>query len=222
MDFFGRLGVPSQKSRLILPHSFLPEGCIETALPHPLHSFFAAHHPVLISVGLLEPEYDLRLQIEALGSIRQRFGSAGLVLIGSGSLEQEIRDRIQSQSFREHILLCGDVPHSVTLQAISRADVMLRTTLYDGDAVSVREALHLGTPVIATDNGMRPAGVHLIPGPNLKVLLQATEELLLHPVRKASSAQTDDSNLRAVFSFYKELTGGSTAGEDLAFQGKSR
>jgi hypothetical protein len=69
---------------------------------------------------------------------------------------------------------------------------------------------------------MRPAGVHLIPASNLEARLQATEELLLHPVRKASSAEADESNLRAVFSFYKELTGGSTAGEDLAFQGKSR
>jgi glycogen(starch) synthase len=222
MDFFERLGVPSQKSRLILPHSFLPEGGGQTSLPPPLESFFAAHHQVLISVGLLEPEYDLPLQIEALGSIRKKFGSAGLVLIGSGSLEQEIRERIRSRGYCEHILLCGDVPHAATLQAIARADLMLRTTFYDGDAVSVREALHLGTPVIATDNGMRPAGVHLIPASNLEALLQATEERLLHPASKASSAETDDSNLRAVFSFYKELTGGCTAGENFAVQGKSR
>ena len=30
-------------------------------------------------------------------------------------------------------------------------------------AVAVREALYIGTPVIATDNGMRPEGVYLIP-----------------------------------------------------------
>jgi glycosyltransferase involved in cell wall biosynthesis len=42
------------------------------------------------------------------------------------------------------------------------ADVMLRTTLFDGDAISVHEALYLGTPVIATDNGMHPEGVRLI------------------------------------------------------------
>lgn len=222
MDFFERLGVPSQKSRLILPHSFLPEAGSETTLPPPSESFFAAHHPVLISVGLLEPEYDLRLQVEAVGLIRQKFGSAGLVLIGSGSLEHEIRDLIQSLPYREHILLCGDMPHSATVQAIARADLMLRTTLYDGDAVSVREALHLGTPVIATDNGMRPAGVHLIPTSNLQALLNSVEELLLHPVKKTSSTTIDDSNLRAVFEFYQELTGISKAGEELASQEKSR
>jgi glycogen synthase len=222
MDFFGRVGVPSRKSRLIQPHSFLPKKLNGSTLPPPLEAFFASHHPLLTSVGGLEPEYGLPLQIEALGSIRQKFGAAGLVLIGSGSLEQEILGQIRSRSYGEHILLCGDVPHSVTLQAISRADVMLRTTLYDGDAISVREALHLGTSVIATDNGMRPAGVHLIPGSNLEALLQATEEILLHPVRKATSVDTDDSNLRAILEFYKELTGESKAGEELAFQERSR
>ena len=61
------------------------------------------------------------------------------------------------------MLLCGDVPHALTLRLIAESDLFLRTTLYDGDSVAIREALQLGTPVIASDNGMRPAGVHLIP-----------------------------------------------------------
>ena len=55
---------------------------------------------------------------------------------------------------------------------------MLRTTWYDGDALSVREALHFGLPVIATDNGMRPAGVRLIPPRDLKELLAAIDDAL--------------------------------------------
>ena len=51
------------------------------------------------------------------------------------------------------------------MQATARADVTLCTTLYDGDAVSVREGLDLGTPVIATENGMHPVGVP----PNSKI-----------------------------------------------------
>ena len=37
-----------------------------------LAAFFAAHNPVLISVGLLEPEYDLSLQIEAMPQLLRR------------------------------------------------------------------------------------------------------------------------------------------------------
>ena len=158
MKFLRKLAVPEDRIRLIYPYAFLPEEGHLPSLPQPLNNFFDRHHPILISVGLLEPEYCLPAQIEVLGRVRDRFSDAGLVIVGSGSLEQYLRERIQAQPYAEHILLCGDVSHSATMASISRADLMLRTTLYDGDAVSVREALHVGTPVLATDNGMRPAG----------------------------------------------------------------
>jgi glycosyltransferase involved in cell wall biosynthesis len=104
------------------------------------------------------------------------------------------------------VLLCGDVPHKATLQAISRSDVMLRTTLYDGDAVSVREALHLGVPVIASDNGMRPPGVRLIPSSNLNALSDAIQEVLSVKTEKISpAAPADEANIEAVFQVYHEL-----------------
>ena len=207
ISFFQRLGVAPGRTRLIYPHSFLPEENSAAALPEPLASFFSEHSPVLISVGLLEPEYDLALQIEVLGQVREKFPSAGLLLIGSGSLEQDLHGRIGAFAYAEHVLLCGDVPHAITMAAISRADLMLRTTLFDGDAVSVREALHLGTPVIASDNGMRPAGVHLIPKSNVPALLRAIEETLAQPTRSQADPGIDESNVQAIFDLYRELTG---------------
>jgi glycogen(starch) synthase len=206
MEFFRKLGVAPDRARLISPHAFLPEEP-SAGLPEPLDSFLAQHRPVLISVGLLEPEYDLTLQIEVLGEIREKFPQAGLLIIGSGSLEADLRKRIQAKRYAEHILLSGDVPHAATMQAIARADVMLRTTLYDGDAVSVREALHLGTPVIATDNGMRPAGVTLIPQANLDALRHAIEKTLAAPpAPRQQQPPLDDSNVQAVLDLYRELT----------------
>jgi glycosyltransferase involved in cell wall biosynthesis len=209
IGFFQRLGVMPARTRLILPYSFLPEDNPATSFPEPLASFLSEHSPMLISVGLLEPEYDLPLQIEVLGQVRQRFPSAGLLLIGSGSLEQDLRARISACTYAQHILLCGDVPHAVTMAAIARADLMLRTTLYDGDAVSVREAIHLRTPVIASDNGMRPAGVHLIPKSDLQALLQAIEGTLAQPTVSKVKGSSDETNLQAVLDFYLELTGGN-------------
>jgi len=174
-------------------------------LPEPLRSFFANHRPVLLSAGQLEPEYDLPLQIEVLGSVREKFTGAGLVMLGQGPLEQELRRRIQEKTYAEHILPCGDVAHNLAMQAIARADIMLRTTLYDGDAISVREALHLGTPVVATDNGMRPAGVRLFPASNLEALRQVIEETLAAPRPPREKVKADEGNLEAVLSLYQEL-----------------
>ncbi len=205
LNFFHRLGVSPERTRLIYPYAFPTQEASSEPLPEPLQSFFAQHDPVLISVGLLEPEYDLPLQIEAIGHVRKKFPKAGLIMIGSGSLEQDLRRRIAARPDAAHILLSGDVPHAATMQAISQATLMLRTTLYDGDAVSVREALHLGTPVIATDNGMRPAGVCLIPKSNLPAVLLAIENQLMLPPLQRTSSVPDESNLDAVLDFYRHL-----------------
>jgi len=206
LAFLHRLGISPQRVRLIYPHALPPQAAVEdSAFPESLASFFRSHQPVLITVGLLEPEYDLPLQIDVVGPIRERFPNAGLAIIGSGSLEEKLRSRIKSNPCADNILLCGDVPHSSTLRAISQSDLMLRTTLYDGDAVSVREALYLGTPVIATDNGMRPEGVRLVPPANLDMLRNAIEEVLAAPPLRQEPPLADEQNVEEVLKLYEEV-----------------
>ncbi len=204
VGFLHKVGVRPNRVRCISPYAFLPKDPAAD-LPVDLAAFFEKHHPVLLSVGLLEPEYDLPLQIEALPLVRQKFPDAGLLLIGSGSLEPSLRAKINASPSAQHILLAGDVPHAATMEAVSRSRMMLRTTLYDGDALSVREALQLGTPVIATDNGMRPDGVRLIPKSDPQALLHAIEQELQHPVVRKERSGHDESNLQAVFDFYRDL-----------------
>jgi len=203
IDFLRRLGVRQGRARLISPYAFL--GADGAALPTTLENFFASHDPVLTSVGLLETEYDLQLQIDTLTPIRQKFPKAGLLMIGSGSLESNLREKIAASPSAPHILLPGDVPHASTMQAMQRSRMLLRTTLYDGDALSVREALQLGTPVIATDNGMRPVGVRLIPKSDLQALVSAIERELEKPAASSPVSGADEGNLQAVLDFYREL-----------------
>ena len=210
MGFFQKMRVSPSRARLISPYSYSPDES-SSSLPAHLSSFFATHDPVLISAGQLEPEYDLALQIEAMPRLRQKFPNAGLLLLGSGSIERDLRMRIEKQGCSEHILLPGDVPHASTMEAISRSKIMLRTTWYDGDAISVREAMQLGTPVIATDNAMRPAGVHLIPRANSDALLDAVEEELQRPAERTQRFSPDESSLQAVFDFYQDLLAGKIA-----------
>jgi hypothetical protein len=54
---------------------------------------------------------------------------------------------------------------------------------------------------------MRPAGVQLIPKSNLQALVHAIEERLVHPLTKGTASGSDDSNVRAILDFYRELTG---------------
>ena len=204
---FEKFGVPKSRIRTILPYVVRPPDRA-VAMPERLAQFFASHGPVLLTVGLLEPEYDLMLQVDALGQVRERHPKAGLVIAGSGSLEEKLRAHIAAQPWADHVLLYGDMPHEVTLRATLECDVLLRTTLYDGDSVSVREALYLGTPVIATDNGMRPAGVKLVRAQDPGGLQRAIEEVLASPVGRAEVAGDGQENVRAVLEFYREILEG--------------
>ncbi len=204
VDLFRRFGVPSGRIRLILPYAVdSPDD--SGGLPEKLECFYRAHDPTLVTVSGLEPEYDLPLQIEAVGRLRLRFPRMGLAILGSGSLEAQIRNLIASKPYREHILLCGDVPHEATLRAIRESPLFLRTTLYDGDSISVREALHLGTPVIASDNGMRPEGVRLVPKSDVDALCRAIEGVLTEFSGNPAPAASGKENLEAVLRFYEEV-----------------
>jgi glycosyltransferase involved in cell wall biosynthesis len=205
-DLFARFGVPAARLRLIPPHSVSPPP--PAPLPDPLARFFNQRQPRLITVGLLEPEYDLALQIDVLAKVLERHPHAGLAIVGSGSLEEMLRQRIAGQPYHDRILLCGDLAHEDTLRAIAGSELVLRTTLYNGDSVSVREALALGKPVIATDNGMRPAGVRLIPAQAPGKLLEAIEAALAAgapPLQAAAGEEYGEENLEAVVRFYREL-----------------
>ncbi|GAB4414132.1 MAG: hypothetical protein OHK0021_21630 [Bryobacter sp.] len=202
-EVFHRYGVRPERCHLIPPYWVPAEA--PPLPPGALAEFFARHPQVILSVGLLETEYDLPRQLEAFAALSN--SSAGLLWIGSGSLEPQLRDLIAASPCRDRVLLLGDVPRPHTLAAIARAALLWRTTLYDGDAVSVREALHFGTPVLATDNGMRPPGVHLCPLANTAALVARTRDVLLAP-RPPRFPHDGEANLRAVLQLYQQLSEG--------------
>jgi glycogen synthase len=203
---FRSFGVDERRIELICP--FAPVTVpADVTLPAAVQHFRASHTPLLTTVGLLEPEYDLALQIRTLSTVRQSFPQAGLAIVGSGSLEAELRQLVASVPDGQHVLLCGDVPHAATLRLLSESDVFLRTTLYDGDSVSVREALQLGVPAIATDNGMRPAGVHLIPRSDEAALIRAVSAILDRPGRPPVPDAGGDEHLGRVLRLYQRVLG---------------
>lgn len=209
---FERLGVRRDRIRLIAPHavnaSRLDELRKQAILPPPFDAFFARHSPALVTVGLLEPEYDLPLQLELLPRLRLTSPRIGLVIVGSGSLHADLAARIKSSVVADHVLLAGDVPHDVTLHLIARADALLRTTLFDGDSVAVREALCAGTPVVASNNGMRPSGVLLFPVRDLAGLEQAVAAAL--HAGKSPGAAADGGGAEPVLQLYSELLENAT------------
>jgi glycosyltransferase involved in cell wall biosynthesis len=73
------------------------------------------------------------------------------------------------------VLLAGDVDHDTCLALMSASDVFIRPTLEDGDSISVREALELKVPVVASRVGTRPPGAILFHPGDVEDLLSKLE-----------------------------------------------
>ncbi len=203
-DVFLRYGVAAVRIKRILPFS-LRQPDDDIAVPENLREFCMRHDPLLLAVGGLEKDYDPMFQIAAMRDILEEFPNAGLMIVGDGSMRVDVQKSAATSGYAENIYIAGNVEHAVTLHLIAGADILLRTTLFDGDAISVREALFLGTPVIATDNGMRPDGVRLIGIGDKDALVREICSLAENKTSVVTAADSGKSNIAAIIDLYEEL-----------------
>jgi glycosyltransferase involved in cell wall biosynthesis len=87
---------------------------------------------------------------------------------------------------------------------IARSALFLRPTTTDGDAVSVREALGLGVPVVASDVAPRPPGTILYRGGDGSDLL-AKVRVVLAAGAPAPAPVRPESNVDAIVGVYESL-----------------
>ncbi|MEO7660085.1 MAG: glycosyltransferase, partial [Pyrinomonadaceae bacterium] len=174
-------------------------------VPAIFDDFRRKHSPMLLAVGGLEKDYDPLFQIAAMKDIIAEFPSAGLMIVGDGSMRAEVEQAVSASGHAGAIMIAGNVEHAVTLHLIDAADVLLRTTLFDGDAISVREAIYLGTPVIATDNGMRPEGVHVIAIGDRKALIENVMEAVTGGKQERALSPPDEKNIEKIIELYKDI-----------------
>jgi glycosyltransferase involved in cell wall biosynthesis len=190
----------------VLPYSLkAPDENIN--VPAALDSFCKTHSPLLLAVGGLEKDYDPLMQIAAMRDIVRDLPNAGLMIVGGGSMQSEVESAVKNSGCADNICLAENVDHAVTLHLMRDADIVLRTTLFDGDAISVREALFLGAPVIATDNGMRPDGVELIGVGDKSALIERVKEITGRERPTKTTGRADTSNITKLLSIYNDLAG---------------
>jgi glycosyltransferase involved in cell wall biosynthesis len=73
------------------------------------------------------------------------------------------------------------------------SDIFIRATNTDGDSISVREALSMGTSVVASDASPRPKGVVLFANRDIKALINVVRQSLNEKQRV--SDRPEQSNL---------------------------
>ena len=133
-----------------------------TPLAREIEAFLESHNPVFFCYVSFRPEYRLPALREAMLRFRQRHPEAGFIWLGFPAKELPAANEFVAgwpAPERQSLLLLGNLTHDEFLTLLSRCFAYIRTPACDGVAASVLESLALGIPVVASENGHRPANV---------------------------------------------------------------
>jgi glycosyltransferase involved in cell wall biosynthesis len=166
-----------------------------------------------------EDMYGLDTAVDAfriLGSERQELRLAiFLALRSSGRRETQYLDRLRLRladaGLEDRALFAFGLP---LVPAFQHDVVVVRPTRTEGDAVSVREALQAGVPVVASDVAERPAAAVTFPSDDVDALCVALTQVLdrssREVVEKADGGGDplpSNSFLDGILSIYREQLG---------------
>jgi glycosyltransferase involved in cell wall biosynthesis len=157
-----RYGIPREKVVAIATFSSQYLDFAVAPLPSAVEKFLSSHDPVIFSYVSFRPEYRLELLREAMAKYCGSYPKAGFIWLGFPDKELAAAEEFVKNwpaPERQTLLLLGNLTHDQFLTVLTRSRINLRTPACDGVAASVLESLALGVPVVASENGRRPAGV---------------------------------------------------------------
>jgi glycogen(starch) synthase len=175
------IGVGVASGKIELSPGYLNIRMPAAPLNSSLDDWMSRHVPVFSTTMFFRPEYGFDLLISALTKFRHRHPAVGCVVMGSGEQRAAAERLVQQAGLEDAVLMAGDVDHETCLAVMARSDVFLRPTLEDGDSISVREALALKIPVIASGVGTRPPGTVLFRRGDTTDLIEKIESALEWP-----------------------------------------
>jgi glycosyltransferase involved in cell wall biosynthesis len=181
-------------ARIVVAAAFTPSSLAFRLAPPGLAQIRRAH-PLLIASALAPgPEYGAAVLLDAFMHVRARRPDAGLMVYGPGTREPALAAAARARGLGGAVHHLGELERNRALAVVAAADVFVRPTLADGDAISVREALALGRPVVASAVGAQSTrGCALscrrrrqMRGTNLPITRQA-----IAPIRASGGLPTD-------------------------------
>ncbi len=123
---------------------------------------------IAVTSGRFIPQKGHIYLVEAAGRIVQRFRNVRFLLLGNGSLESSLRQRITEAGLSEHFVFAG-LLDNFELE-LAGSDIMLHPSVEEPFGIVLLEGMRAGLPIIATRVGGIP-----------EVVDEGTTALLVEP-----------------------------------------
>ncbi len=159
--------------------------------PIPEKSLFDKDDIVIGSIKALENKYGIIELLDAFKTLKQKYQSLPLrlLLVGRGSLENEIKNILKQDNLSDYVTITGFIPPRDIVKYHNELDIMVAYSTDDSESfgVSVIESSACAKPVVVSDKGGLPEVVEnnktgfVVPSKNQELLVQYLEKLILNP-----------------------------------------
>jgi glycosyltransferase involved in cell wall biosynthesis len=113
--------------------------------------------PILLSVRRLEHRMGLSSLIEAMPAVAEAYSGVQLLIVGDGSLRDQLSAEVRSRGLEATVRLVGRVSDEDLAHYYRAADLtVLPSQALEGFGLTIVESLGCGTPVLATPVGGMP------------------------------------------------------------------
>jgi glycosyltransferase involved in cell wall biosynthesis len=170
------------KSRLALRNAPCPHPWLSSRQPGER----SADSPVILGVGRLTAQKDFANLLDSFALLHRRKPSSRLIILGEGDDRAELVARAERLGVASKVSMPGHVPDP--LPYLSRADLFVLSSRWEGFSVALVEALGAGCPVVSTDCPSGPSEIleggriaPLVPPGNSSALASAMELTLSDP-----------------------------------------
>jgi glycosyltransferase involved in cell wall biosynthesis len=109
----------------------------------------SAVSPCIAIIGRLETQKGHRYFLDAAAEVLKHVPDARFWIIGAGSLEDDLRRRVEQLRLNDSVEFLGqrsDIPH-----LLEHIDVLASASIWEGFPTVILEAMAAGVPVVATD-----------------------------------------------------------------------
>lgn len=155
--------------------------------------------------------YGVDLLIELMCNLRDKgYDDVGMVLLMPSCTDTEFSrvrlEKMESEKLGNRLLIHRQrLEEASDLFALS--DLYVRPSCSDGDSFAIWEALHVGTPVIASDVVARPEGCSLFKNRDINSFVEVTEEIIInyHDIKNDVLNLHTRGSENDLFNFFKRM-----------------
>lgn len=161
----------------------------------------------ILFVGRLDPKKRVSDLIEAFGNIAGDYADVRLVIVGTGSVEDNLKQQAKSTNGSERISFEGKVPDCEIPRYYQSSEVFVLPSMWEGHPLTLLEAWAAGVPVIATEiEGIEEFVYHksngfLVPPASPNKLADALRYVLDNPRTARCWAEQGHDQVRSEYSW---------------------